>query len=230
MATGAGNGRKGRNGKEQAAAPAAISEASSDLSEPDLTSAFQPACSIAPRSTRKRISIVTIETRSRAILGNLQHQLENRNPFSMKVMRNADRLKVGAGSRRIALCRLRPFYGLRHASSFGFVHVARQGGWLLRHTMSGPAHEFIPETAAPASDARLAALWRSVFSSKDGLFCRLFRLKFALVSGPRVYQLNAGIDARTEKEFHELTEWLTATFQIRISIDLQNNFLKIRFA
>ncbi|QCM09728.1 hypothetical protein CFBP6625_04720 [Agrobacterium tumefaciens] len=68
------------------------------------------------------------------------------------------------------------------------------------------------------------------FSSKDGLFCRLFRLKFALVSGPRVYQLNAGIDVKTEKEFHELTEWLTATFQIWISIDLQNNFLKIRFA
>ncbi|MNT17722.1 hypothetical protein D3C72_1528950 [compost metagenome] len=87
MATGAGKGRKGRNGSEQAAAPAAISEASSDLSDPDLTSAFHPACSIAPRSTRRRMSNVTIETRSRATLGNLQHRPENRNRFSVRATR-----------------------------------------------------------------------------------------------------------------------------------------------
>lgn len=90
MATGAGNGRKGRKGKEQAAAPAAISEASSDLSDPDFTSAFHPACNIAPRSTRIRMSNVTIETRSWAILGNLQHRLENRNPFSVVAVGDAN--------------------------------------------------------------------------------------------------------------------------------------------
>lgn len=109
MATGAGNGRNGRNGKEQAAAPAAISEASSDLSDPDLTSAFQPACSIAPRSTRKRMSIVTVKTRSRAIVVSLQHRSENRNPFSMAAKWGACPPKAGALICRIASGRLRPF-------------------------------------------------------------------------------------------------------------------------
>lgn len=155
MATGEGNGRKGRNGSEQAAAPAAINEASSDLSEPDLTSAFHPACSIAPRSTRIRMSNVTVRDSLTGFSGNLQHW-----PQKLEVI-----FRTGRCTLSIASPRPSPIRCLRAL----FLWIMTRVKFLIsmRHekTRSNIAHE----TRFPASDlirkitpdARLAALPRA---------------------------------------------------------------------
>jgi len=53
----AGGGRNGRQAAASTAAPAVIRAASTNLSSPDLTSAFQLACSAAPIRTTSMTSL-----------------------------------------------------------------------------------------------------------------------------------------------------------------------------